>query len=287
MINGPFDADKLDYLLRDCHFCGIKADVDVERFYQTLGIWQAAGTPRYLVMDQTGIPILEQILFSKMMLYTAMYHHQKIRALECMVRAVVQSACEHPSTIRDTRLRFQSITDFFRVSEFDFFSQGLQEPVLRPMISAIVERRLLKRALMISMQSVSGDTQRKAFSLDTIKTRTPNDQRSLREKLYQHIEPAHQTSVADLWVDLPTGPDLNQDAIHCFVNTGDPNPRALSDLFPTDDWLTSYEQNKWRGHVFYVAGNDGRKKAADAAEAVLKQEYGIDFLPSARTACKL
>jgi len=57
IINGPFDADKLDYLLRDCHFCGIKADVDVERFYQTLGVWETAGTPRYLVMEQSGIPI--------------------------------------------------------------------------------------------------------------------------------------------------------------------------------------------------------------------------------------
>lgn len=72
IINGAFDADKLDYVLRDCHFCGIKADIDIERYYQTVGIWPRSGdTPSYLVMSQDGIPILEQILFSKMMLYTA------------------------------------------------------------------------------------------------------------------------------------------------------------------------------------------------------------------------
>ena len=43
---------------------------------------------RRRAMDQAGVPILEQILFSKMQLYTAMYHHHKVRALECMVKAI-------------------------------------------------------------------------------------------------------------------------------------------------------------------------------------------------------
>ena len=288
MINGPFDADKLDYLLRDCHFCGIKADVDVERFYQTLGVWEAAGSPRYLAMDQTGIPILEQILFSKMMLYTAIYHHQKIRALECMVRGVIHTAWEHSATVKNERLRFQSVSDFLRVNEFDFFSQGLEEDALQPMIHNILNRRLLKRAMTISMQSVSGDTQRKMFALDTIKTREPGELVDLRQRIFDAIEEEHQTSLASLWLDLPSGPDLNEAAVHCFVNTGgEDEPKALADMFPTDDWLTSYEQNKWHGHVFYDDDPAKRRSAARAAESVFQEEFGISFLPAARRLSKV
>ena len=287
MLNGPFDADKLDYLLRDCHFCGIQADVDVERFYQTLSIWKKPGMPRYLVMNQTGIPILEQILFSKMMLFTAIYHHQKIRALECMVRAAIHAAWRDPGTIQHPRLRFDSIGDFLRVSEYDFFSQGLAEEALSPMIQAILDRRLLKRALMISMQSVSPETQKKVFSLDMKKTQEPEALLELRQRIFDEIPSASQTSVADLWLDLPKGPDLNEDAVQCFVNTYEDEPQALSELFPTDDWLTSYEQNKWRGHVFYAGDSEQRRAAATAAETVFRDEFGIEFLPLAKQVCKL
>lgn len=287
IINGPFDADKLDYVLRDCHFCGIKADIDVERLYHTIDIWEATDMPRYLVMRQPGIPILEQILFSKMMLYTAIYHHQKIRTLECMTRAIFEAAWAHPDAIRNKLLRFGKVTDFLRVGEFQFFAGCLEEAALKPMIRAIMNRQLLKRALMISMPSVSGDTQRKVFDLDTIKTRGYRDREILRRSIFERIPAHYQTSLSDLWVDLPKGPDINEDAVQCLVDVGETKPRELSELFPTDDWLTSYEQNKWRGHVFYVDRDDHRTKAADAAEKLLKEQYGITFLPPARQACKL
>ena len=38
IISGPYDADKLDYLVRDCYFCGIQADVDVERILVSVAL---------------------------------------------------------------------------------------------------------------------------------------------------------------------------------------------------------------------------------------------------------
>lgn len=287
MINGPFDADKLDYVLRDCHFCGIKADIDIERLYHTIDIWESSGMPRYLVMQQQGIPILEQILFSKMMLYTSIYHHHKIRTLECMIRGIFEAIGDHTGTIKNTLLKFENVTDFLRVSEFQFLSGALEEPALQPMIQRILNRTLLKRALMISMSSIRGDTQKKVFHLDTLKTRGNEDRSVLRRRIFEEIPASHRTSVYDLWLDLPKGPDINEDAVQCLVDVGASKPVELSELFPSDDWLTSYEQNKWRAHVFYREQDEYREKAADAAESVLREEYGIEFLPLAREACKL
>ncbi len=77
IITGPFDADKLDYLVRDCQFCGIRADVDVERVLVSVGRLDRRSFPssdpkwrkRYLVMKSAGESILEQVTFNKMLLY--------------------------------------------------------------------------------------------------------------------------------------------------------------------------------------------------------------------------
>jgi HD superfamily phosphohydrolase len=289
IINGAFDADKLDYLLRDCHFCGIKADVDVERYYQTVSIWpgSAQTPPRYLVMRQDGIPILEQILFSKMMLYTAIYHHQKIRALECMVRAMFEAIWDHQGAIANRALRFEKITDFFRMPEYRFLTAAADEPALQEMTRHLLNRQLLKRCLMISMATVSGGTAKKVFFLDSLKTKPPEARRVLRQRILEAVPADARTSVSDLWLDLPSGPDVNEDAIQCLVNTGKESPEQLSDLFPSDDWLTSYEMNKWRAHVYYTDNLASRRAVADATETVLREEFDITLSPMARTACKL
>ena len=76
IITGPFDADKLDYLVRDCYFCGIRADVDVERVLVSAALLDRDRFPltkpewskRYLVMLSAGESILEQITFNRMLL---------------------------------------------------------------------------------------------------------------------------------------------------------------------------------------------------------------------------
>ena len=54
-------------------------------------------------MRASGISILEQILFNRMLLYTAIYHHHKVRALECMVKAVFEQIADHPEDIQHER----------------------------------------------------------------------------------------------------------------------------------------------------------------------------------------
>jgi len=110
VITGPFDADKCDYLVRDCCFSGIRADIDVPRVIISATVldrkrFSADKYPkRNLVMQRTGAPNLEQIVFNKMLLFPAIYHHHKVRALECMVRSIFETIWEDPDKIRDEEL---------------------------------------------------------------------------------------------------------------------------------------------------------------------------------------
>ena len=46
IINGPFDADKLDYILRDAHSTGIQMSYDFERFLNSISVDLRPGQPR-------------------------------------------------------------------------------------------------------------------------------------------------------------------------------------------------------------------------------------------------
>lgn len=90
MINGPFDADKLDYLQRDAHFTGLGLGVNLERIYYAAGLVEDGGPTMGLCSDISGAPALEQVLFDKMLLYAQVYHHHKVRAAGCMYRALFE-----------------------------------------------------------------------------------------------------------------------------------------------------------------------------------------------------
>ena len=43
LLNGPFDADKLDYIFRDSHFSGLPLEADLDRLWYTARIGKAKG----------------------------------------------------------------------------------------------------------------------------------------------------------------------------------------------------------------------------------------------------
>lgn len=99
IISGPLDADKLDYFARDCHYTGIRAEIDVERLLISIDLDHRSESEfRHIVVRLNGVHHLEHIIFSKMMLFSSVYHHHKIRALrmrypKCLSHHLERSEC--------------------------------------------------------------------------------------------------------------------------------------------------------------------------------------------------
>lgn len=286
IISGPFDADKLDYFGRDSHFTGIKAELDIERILYTVKVLNLSGHPRMLVMRRGGVPHLEQILISKMMLYSSVYHHHKVRTMECMIRGVFETIWDDPSAINDSKLRFSGPMDFFRVSEAAFFVKGLEEPAISSQIDRILRRDALQRSLIINPATVrrgdgSTDKHRKLRSLAE-RVDAAAIIRKVREQIFSELSTSDQTCLQDLWLDLPATPALSEDAEQCLIEM-EPGvaPVPLRSLFPSDEWVAAYGDNKWTGHVFYVADDDTRRRAGETAKAVLSDMFELEFIPSA------
>ncbi|MEW6203542.1 MAG: HD domain-containing protein [bacterium] len=80
IISGPIDADKMDYLLRDSYFCGVKYGIfDHHRMLNTLTSY-AEGQDKHLAVDHDGINSLEQFVLAKYYMTIQVYRH-KIRSV--------------------------------------------------------------------------------------------------------------------------------------------------------------------------------------------------------------
>ena len=290
IISGPFDADKLDYLGRDCHFTGIRAEVDWERITYALDVFEAEGRYRQLAVWDEAVPHLEQILFSKMMMFAAVYHHHKIRTLEAMVRAVFETASANREDINEPLLRFDKITDMWRLSEADFFSLGTREPILGDQVRRILDRRLLHRALAINISTVKREPQNagryQQFQKLSAAPRAHHTLRRIANAILAEIPGEHRRPSHDIWLDFPRTPPLSDDAEQCVVLVGDGEKKSLNEFFPTEDWVATYTDQKLTAHLFYGGNLKSRTAAADAGEIVFAELYGLTLTEQARRGLK-
>jgi deoxynucleoside triphosphate triphosphohydrolase SAMHD1 len=102
IISGPFDADKLDYFVRDSHCAGTPSLIDISRLIQKIAIREmdAAELPKgiagqvkqrakYILfgIKWSGISVLDELHLSRVLLYAKIYRHPKVVAVEQMLRA--------------------------------------------------------------------------------------------------------------------------------------------------------------------------------------------------------
>lgn len=88
VLSGTLDPDKLDYLSRDAFFAGIPyGKQDTSYIISSLSYNEGA-----IVIEQDSISLVEQVLFSKYMMYRNLYWHKGVRAATAMIKKAVVSA---------------------------------------------------------------------------------------------------------------------------------------------------------------------------------------------------
>lgn len=295
IINGPFDADKLDYLSRDGHFSGLPLKVDLDRLWHCAQIHPIPGPKptRVLTISASGITTLEQIIFSKMVLFSSLYHHHKVRACDCMLKAIFEYCIRNGKTIHGYEVK--RATDFLRLTDDQLYAEADRLPktdLLHQLIHGLKFRRLPKRALVLAEATVE-TASRDTFE-HTILKRFCADQRDdgheVRELAMQICDEAgYPCDPLEVWVDLPKLPPIDG-ADETYVNVGSetqPELRRLGEIFRVDDWARGYAEHKWRGHVFCPDNGDVRRKISKAAKSVLERKFSIKFNNSAENLCKL
>jgi len=83
ILSGTLDPDKLDYLNRDAYYCGVPYGIqDIDFAIGRMRPHGASG----LAMEESGSSAIEHILFSKYLMYRAVYWHRTVRVATAMIK---------------------------------------------------------------------------------------------------------------------------------------------------------------------------------------------------------
>ncbi len=95
IVSGPLDVDKIDYLLRDGYFAGVKyGTFDLEKVIESLIRVEISREETQLGITQEGIYSVEQLLLAKYHMNVQVYQHRVRRITDAMLVKGIEFAIE-------------------------------------------------------------------------------------------------------------------------------------------------------------------------------------------------
>ena len=145
VLSGVLDPDKLDYLTRDAYFCGVPYGVqDVDFIISKLRFHREAG----LVVDQQGLHAVENVLFSKYLMYRTIYWHKTVRIATAMIKKALHGEISSGAIQAE---------DLYGLDDSEFFARfGAPHHQGARLISGVGERKLYKLAAEIPFDETLG-----------------------------------------------------------------------------------------------------------------------------------
>jgi HD superfamily phosphohydrolase len=122
IINGPIDADKLDYLKRDSIACGVPYahGIDVDRFLQAITVTarrSGKGARLNLAFRSKGRAAMTSLLLARYQMYNSVYWHHTFRCIKAMLSHAIQNTFgklhEESAEYRGNIVSSQTIKDLF------------------------------------------------------------------------------------------------------------------------------------------------------------------------------
>jgi uncharacterized protein len=151
LLSGVLDPDKLDYLNRDAFFCGVPygyQDVD-NILARTLMLNSGR-----VGVDPAGTVAVENLLFSKYLMYRTVYWHKTVRIATAMIKQAIMLALADGHLAPEELYRIDDAMFFRKISEIKYpplsLVRDVQERKLFKMVAEI-ECCEDKRLLLIPM----------------------------------------------------------------------------------------------------------------------------------------
>jgi HD superfamily phosphohydrolase len=265
------DADKIDYISRDTFFSGVSTTIDVDRLFNELLVHTFKSGLNALVVS-SPLP-LERLLFSKVLLYTTLYHHQKVLAADCMISGMLEYV-QRPDTPSLNGRKFTNVVDFLSFTDYDILGlnrEKSEDRFVNDILRDLSGRNLWQRCLVISRETVDNYDSRAAYLINRL-SQSPAEMLELRKAIYERLPAKDRCSQHEVWVSLPEQPSLREATQTLALLPGEKEPVKLNDIFPLDGWLRAFSDNKWKGYVF--GPSKLQKEISKAATEVL-QDYGL------------
>jgi HD superfamily phosphohydrolase len=277
IISSAYDCDKLDYIARDSYYYGLALTVDLPRFYSMIS---TANYKDHRVLVLRSYVPLEQILFSKMTLFGSVYHHQKVKCLDSMLRSMVGHIIHNPKEasfpVRGGAVSFTDPVQYLYATDDEFFSQasGFGDVFTKRMLSRFRNRDLFVRCLEISRRTVTNWDQYGRQKLIDL-TERPEELASLENKIHLSLSPDEQAlcDIDDIRLSVPGLPPITGNAL--IQTDKKVDVEKIAKYFPVTEWIQAYAHNKWRSYVY--APREVAESVRDAAISVLAEYSKLEI----------
>ncbi len=170
ILSGSLDVDKMDYLLRDGYFAGVKyGQFDLEKIIDVCRVY-GSGDETYLAFDHEGIYALEQLVLAKYHMSQQVYFH-RIRAItDAMLVRGLSMAVRDSVPPFDVLYRYDGSPDFVRryLEYCDDSVLGLlsvcAHEKIRDVFSRLRARRIFKEICAFPVHDVADGIRRDRLS---------------------------------------------------------------------------------------------------------------------------
>jgi deoxynucleoside triphosphate triphosphohydrolase SAMHD1 len=313
IISGALDADKLDYMSRDCYMAGLAMPIDTERLLEKLCVVNVPAphleeyklsmdlpenqSIQVLAVQQGGAKVFEDFVLSRVLLYDKLYNHHKVRALEGAVINALEILREHHPS-------FRNLSTYVALSDAQFLEgrwpdAKIPSPDIERarLLVREVKRRNFVRAfafgssLIAEPNSQNEDLQsanwRSWGKLANVSSREVSDEslafrKRIRERAQAYLIALGQPTLAaelddsSLVIDLP---DIQGIASRTKFFVGDENSgvRLFNELFRVEKWAEAYENQKITGYVFCPA--EFAIAVHLASRDLIREEFELSFEP--------
>jgi hypothetical protein len=161
ILSGPLDADRLDYLRRDSYHTGVAYGIfDFERVIRNLCLIND-GERNYIGIHEKAMDAAESYRMARYLMHTQVYEHHTrliaenmfLRAIRCALdEAVLDRDALNPKKDPNRFLDYYATLDDYSIQYFILTrSKGKAHMIM----SDLLDRKLLKRAFIIALDSVA------------------------------------------------------------------------------------------------------------------------------------
>jgi uncharacterized protein len=177
LVSGSLDLDKIEYLKRDAHFCGVPyGDVDVDRLLHGLTVLQDPESARLEVgVQEKGVAALESLLFAKYQMYRNVYWHHAVRAATVLYKRVVADALDDDIVAGDELIGATDEGLMHLLAARAAARRGDRAARVASGVAALRSRRLPKRAAEVSAGEIDDPARAAWLQTDSALKRAVED----------------------------------------------------------------------------------------------------------------
>ncbi len=277
IINGQYDADKLDYLRRDSYTAGLALTYDIERFLHKIRIVGKTDdndktTAMHLTIPIAGISAVEEMAFSQLMLTSYIYQHQKVLATDALVQDIVEGMYNNGKLQHPCDFLNYTDDDIFKIYDnaldADFNLSISQKKIvsqshktLSDIVRIVRNRDLPKRALAINFNTVDGvdnnnntkyvvaDIADTLKSIAELREEICSEAQIISNMLPEKYGGKKTIDIYDIHISVPKT-SVAKDLSNAFVVNNENEFVPLNSIVRLSDWADAFSFHKWNAYVF-------------------------------------